>query len=104
MRGFPAADGKEKISAAGGVNPRWRRDGKALFYIQPNTQMLMEVALEIGGPVKPGVPRPLFNLGDSDGYAVLPDGKRFVVCRPIDPLPPPTITVVLNWAEGLKRK
>ena len=36
--------------------------------------------------------------------AVLPDGKRFVVCLPIDPLPPRAITVVLNWAAGLKRQ
>ena len=52
----------------------------------------------------PGAARALFKLEDSLGYAVLPDGKRFVLCRPIDPVPTPTITVVLNWAEGLKRQ
>ena len=102
VRRFPSGDGKEKISRAGGRLPRWRPDGKALFYLQDD--MLMEVDLQVGATVKPGVLRPLFKIGNSVGYAVHPDGKRFVLCRPIDPIPPPTITIVLNWAAGLKPK
>jgi hypothetical protein len=63
----------------------------------------MEVDLDMGESVKAGVPRPLVSLGENCGYAVLPDGMRFVVCRPIDPLPSPVITVVVNWSTGLKQ-
>jgi hypothetical protein len=102
VRRFPSADGKVQISTAGGRLPRWRRDGRALFYVQD--EMLMEADLDIGATAKAGTPRPLFKLEESVGYAVLPDGKRFVLCRPIDALPPPTITVVQNWVAGLKAK
>jgi hypothetical protein len=64
----------------------------------------MEVELEIGETVKRGRPRRVLTLGDHCGYAVLPDGKGFVLCRPIDPIVPPTITVVINWAAGLTRQ
>ena len=101
VRRFPSADGKVKIPATGGRWPRWRPDGKALFYIQDD--VLMEVDLDVGATVKAGVPRKVLATGENRGYAVLPDG-RFVLCRPIDPVSPPTITIRLNWAEGLTKK
>jgi Tol biopolymer transport system component len=104
VRRFPEADRQVRVSTAGGNSPnspRWRPDGQAVFYLR--NDVLMQVDLDIGENVKPGVPRQLFPLGENCGYAVLPDG-RFVVCRPIDPVPPPTITVVLNWVAGLKPK
>ncbi|HUL74006.1 MAG TPA: hypothetical protein VLT86_12950 [Vicinamibacterales bacterium] len=102
VRRFPTADGKKQISAAGGRLPRWRQDGKALFYLHDD--VLMEVDVEIGATAQVGTPRQLFKIEDSLGYAVLPDGKRFILCQPIDPVPPPQITVVTNWAEGVKRQ
>jgi hypothetical protein len=63
----------------------------------------MEVDLDIGESVKPGTPRERFPIRDYCGYAVMPDG-RFVVCRRIDPVAPPVITIVLNWAAGLKKQ
>jgi serine/threonine protein kinase/Tol biopolymer transport system component len=102
VRPFSGADRKYRISANGGNRPRWRPDGKALFYVQGDS--LMEVELEIGETVKRGRPRRVLTLGDHCGYAVLPDGKGFVLCRPIDPIVPPTITVVINWAAGLTRQ
>ena len=101
LRCFPQADRQLRVSTAGGNSPRWRRDGKALFYLQGDA--LMEVKLAIGENVKTAEPHELFRLGENCGYAVLPDG-RFGVCRPVDPVPPPAITVVLNWAAGLKRR
>jgi hypothetical protein len=62
----------------------------------------MQLDLNIGETVRRGMAREVFKLGENCGYAVLRDG-RFVVCRPFDPVPPPTITVRLNWAAGLKK-
>ena len=64
----------------------------------------MEVDLDVGATVKAGVTRKVLAIGENRGYAVLPDGNRFVLCRPIDPISPPTITIRLNWAEGLTKK
>lgn len=105
VRGFPAADGQVRISNTGGREPRWRHDQKALFYVEGD--VLMEVDLDIGETVKPGEARRLFTLGPLEGrcgYAALPDDRTFVVCRLIDPVVPPTITVVVNWAAGLKQQ
>ena len=102
LRRFPGADRTVKISTRGGNDPRWRADGTALFYVQDD--WLMQVELDIGENVTAGVTRKLSLLGENCGYAVLPPaGARFVVCRPIDPVPPPNITIVLNWAAGLGR-
>jgi len=64
----------------------------------------MEVELEAGATIEIGVTRRLFNLGESNGYAVLPNNKGFLLLRPVDPVPPPTITVVMNWTAGLEKK
>jgi hypothetical protein len=37
----PSPDGgRWRVSNGGGVMPRWRRDGKELFYISPDSQMM----------------------------------------------------------------
>jgi Tol biopolymer transport system component len=105
VRRFPEADSKVTISTSGGAAPRWRPDGNALFYIETSSGNLMEVDLKVGATtINAGPPRKLFDLQASIQFAVMPDGKRFIVCRPVDPAPPPTITVVLNWTAGLKRE
>ncbi len=52
-----------RISSEGGGQPKWRRDGKELFYLAPNGK-LMSVEIRPGPDV--GVPKPLFDLGDFD--------------------------------------
>jgi len=102
LRRFLTADGKRQVSAGGGRLPRWRQDGKALFYL--HDEALMEVDIELGATAQVGTPHEVFKIGDSLGYAVLPDGKRLILCQPIDPIPLPQITVVVNWADGVKRQ
>jgi eukaryotic-like serine/threonine-protein kinase len=100
-RRFPEADGKVKISTSGGGLARWRKDGKALFYAQRGT--LMEVDVDVGTTIVPGLPRRLLDLEGSERYAVLPDGSGFMLFRPVGPVPRPTITVVVNWAAGVHK-
>ncbi len=80
---FPAIDQKRQISTDGGVQPRWRRDGKELFYLGLDGR-IMAVDLRIDATVDAGVPRPLFNTRLSvdpirDQFAVTADGQRFLV-------------------------
>jgi hypothetical protein len=102
---------------AGGVQPRWRRDGNELFYVAPDTRLVavpIRLApdthtLEAGGPV------PLFptrlatggNIGSAGftaraQYAIAPDG-RFLMNIAADDAVTSPITIVQNWTAGLKK-
>jgi len=103
VQSFPQPGGKWQISTAGGVQPRWRRDGKELYYLAPD-RSLMAVPVKGGGATfEAGIPEALFTtelpvLTGPTRYAVAGDGQRFLVTIPEgDPTPAP-ITVVLNWA------
>jgi hypothetical protein len=104
VQAFPNSGTKIQISVNGGTQVRWRRDGKALFYIGPD-EILREVPLRFNssGNIEPASPVSLFKtrvgiaseLGIQQ-YAVSPDGNRFlmnIVTREQTALP---ITVVLN--------
>jgi eukaryotic-like serine/threonine-protein kinase len=101
---------KIRVSAAGGIGPRWRRDGKELFYFTLDNT-LMAVPIAVGADVLHGVAHPLFTVDvfkRSGGnllepaYDVSEDGQRFLINRMVkDGLRAP-ITVVLNW-PGLLR-
>jgi hypothetical protein len=101
VRRFPDADGRRQISTGGGRMPRWAPDGKRLFYLQG--QDLIEVELVVADTITPSVSR-RFKVGETAGYAVLPDGNGVVLCLPVGVAPPPTISVFLNWVATIKAK
>jgi Tol biopolymer transport system component len=116
IRTFPEVGGKWRVSAAGGMHPRWRRDGRELFYVAPDTR-LMAVTLRLAPDVDlPGVGTPvaLFPTRLATGgnipnagfntraqYAVAPDG-RFLVNMASDNAVMAPITIVHNWTAALK--
>jgi Tol biopolymer transport system component len=93
---------KVRVSTGGGFNPRWRRDGRELFYRLDNKLMAMAVKLDVTPEI--GTPQPLFegNFGGS-GYAPFADGRRFLMVEAAGEPPAPKINVVLNWTAELKR-
>ena len=102
----PEVTKKWPISNAGGGKPRWRRDGSELFFVDA-AGMLMSVSIGGTQEIEAGVPKPLFDLRatPSDGwnYAVSANGQRFLVLRSPDNAAATPITIVLNWAETLKK-
>jgi len=93
--------------AGGGRQPRWRRDGKELFYLA-GAGKLMAVALEAAGSTfRAAEPRPLFQTPLSfeeltrGSYDVSADGQRFLLLVPGDGDGPAPFTVVLDWTAGL---
>jgi Tol biopolymer transport system component len=113
VQSFPAGAGKFQVSTgAGGVQPRWRRDGKELFYIAADGK-LMAVQVKTAPEFEAGVPQPLFDPRIVSGahpawarYAVTADGKRFLVDTvesTQEGVTSEPITVVLNWQAALKR-
>ena len=112
VQSFPAGAGKFQVSSGGGTQPRWRRDGKELFYIAGDGK-LMAVDVKTAPRFEAGIPHALFdsrmwspNAVAVFRYDVTPDGQRFLVNTPRQgeaAAAPEAITVVLNWTAGLKR-
>lgn len=109
VRAFPVTAGKWQISTAGGEQPRWRRDGKELFYLSADHK-LMSVEVKIDGPTfEHNPPTALFGTRvggiDTPGnyYAVTADGQRFILNSLVAEAAYTPITVVLNWTADLKR-
>jgi hypothetical protein len=115
VRPFPVpSGGKWMISKDGGFQPRWRRNGKELFYVSAEA-MLMEVDVSLSPVFKAGIPKALFPVsfsGSSDiigtGYDVTTDGQRFLIEKVTTGAGPgapvsPVLTVVVNWESGLKK-
>jgi len=107
---FPGRGGNWKVSTAGGSEPRWRRDGKELFYLAPDGA-LMAVEVKEGPTFDAGVAKPLFQTQvrqqvssvDLFSYDVSADGQRFLVNTDVGDVTSPTLTIVLNWAAELKK-
>jgi hypothetical protein len=100
---FPSGVGKWQVSRGGGTEPRWRGDGKELFYLGP-TGTMTAVAVSTVGTFSTGTPTPLFQFHgraaisstDVFSYDVSKDGKRFLVNRYVKPASITPLTVVLN--------
>jgi Tol biopolymer transport system component len=109
VRKFPAASGKWQISTRGGGQPRWRRDGKELFYLAPDGS-LMSVAVKADpNGIESSQPRELFKTGITasfldrrNQYVVTRDGERFLVNISAEDESSAPITVVMNW-DGVRR-
>jgi WD40 repeat protein len=104
---FPLSDKKWQVSTNGGYEPRWRSDGREIYYLSEDRKLM---AVSVGPGPSFGVPHTLFQTRVPAGvnsnrthYVPSRDGRRFLVNTQIgDPSPNP-ITVVLNWTSGLKK-
>jgi eukaryotic-like serine/threonine-protein kinase len=104
---FPGPGGKWQISTSGGIQPRWARGGKELFFIAPGGK-IMSVEIQTSTIVEAGTPQVLFSvsLKNAPGppYDVSSDGQRILLNRPIEEASSsPPITLVQNWTALLKR-
>jgi Tol biopolymer transport system component len=111
VRGFSSSsaqgvwdsEGKWLISKGGGTGPRWRGDGKELFYVASDGK-LMSVDIRAKPVFEAGAPRPLFQLPlGFIGVEVTADGRRFLVAVPVAQSASVPFTVVLNWQTTLKK-
>jgi Tol biopolymer transport system component len=119
---FPSGAGKWQISNSTGFAPRWRHDGRELFYISATDERRKFMAIEIdarGPKLEPGVPRELFTTivanpphsgGPSSVYAVSGDGQRFLIQTLVSRFQQTEgsggapIVIVLNLLEDLKQR
>ncbi len=103
VQSFPASGFKMRVSSEGGREPRWRGDGKELYYLAADGY-LMSVGVTTQGRFEAGIPSRLFdtpwdswNLANTFMYDVASDGEQFLFAGMGDDAEP-AITVILNWA------
>jgi dipeptidyl aminopeptidase/acylaminoacyl peptidase len=102
---FQRAGPRVPISTDGGGSPRWRRDGKELFYIRGNNTLMAVAVSPNAVSVDVGAASPLFQSRfrpENFPYAVTSDG-RFLVNRSVDDETTPGITLVVNWPATLRK-
>jgi eukaryotic-like serine/threonine-protein kinase len=107
IRSFPGPGGQFQVSRNGGWAPRWRRDGKEIFFLGLDGAM-MAADVTLGNEVQASVPRALFPTSLQRGsdrhiYAVTGDGKRFLLRLPDQRQVSTPITMVLNWPSAAKK-
>ena len=113
---FPGKTGKWQVSVAGGRSPRWRGDGRELFYLGSGNSTIMAADLDLKNAVpRIGTPKALFpvhlmrastqnRLGSAwDPFEVSNDGKRFPVNSVDQPQAAEPIKVIVNWNTELQK-
>jgi serine/threonine protein kinase len=98
---FPGPGRKWQISSNGGLDPRWRDDGRELFF-QSTSNEVMSAELDYnGGTLIVGADTPLFDFAGGGEYDVAGDGQKFLIVRDYDKVTTP-LTLVLNWQKELE--
>jgi serine/threonine protein kinase len=106
---FPEAHGKWQVSNIGGDQPRWRGDGKELFYLSTDSKV-MAVPVKTGSNFDPGAatalfqanPREMFATSELFSYDVSNDGQKFLINSQMKTEMTP-MSVVLNWGAKLNQ-
>jgi hypothetical protein len=103
---FPTPAARWRVSTNGGADPRWRPDGKELFYIAEDRQ-LMSVEVEAGATFDYAAATPLFDTGVAPHwynarnlYDVSRDG-RFLFMTPVEDDRSSPFTIVIHWTHML---
>ena len=105
---FPQQTGKWQISASGGTDPTWRRDGKELFFLSMDGKLMAVDVNTNAGTFQAGIPKELFQSQAippwywKNIYVPSADGQRFLMIAPAIEAKPAPITVVVNWTATLK--
>jgi eukaryotic-like serine/threonine-protein kinase len=107
----PASAAQWQVSAEGGIFPRWRPDGKELYFIGPDGQMMAAPIMATGTTVTAGLPVMLFSTriagGGADNtegpqYDVSRDGRFLINTEQVGATTP--ITLLMNWNPAAAKK
>jgi len=109
---FPKPIGRLQVSIEGGVTPRWRHDGKELYYLAPNRKLMAVQLKETSGSLQVTSTQPLFQMFQTmfltaagvNQYDVTRDGSRFVVDSAITDESSAPLNLVVNWTSELNKK
>jgi Tol biopolymer transport system component len=109
VRSFPGASSKFQISNNGGSEPRWRRDGKEMYYLATDGKLMAATVKSTAATFEREPPKPLFEAHWPSGsgiyftYDLTSDGQRFLGAVLAEAETTRNLTVVTNWQAGLKQ-
>jgi Tol biopolymer transport system component len=106
---FPPTGEKWQVSAGGGVQPRWRGDGREIVYLAPDGTMMAANVSYDDHRFRTDAPHPLFKttispLFQTEQFAMTRDGQRFLIMKPLTSSTGVSLMIVLNWKEELKQR
>ena len=104
---FRGSGGKQLVSASGGSTPVWRGDGKEIFYLEADGELMAARVNQNGSTLGIDVGLPLFPTHIQSflsTYDASADGRRFVMVTSTPQRLPSPITVVVNWNAGLRKQ
>ncbi len=102
---FGGGAGKWQVSPNGGSFPQWSSDGKELYYLDGTSSIQAVLVKQAGGALQFGAPQTLVSrltILSIPFFSVTPDGKKILVARVAQQVSP-SVTVVTNFTEGLKK-
>ena len=103
---FRGGTGKWQVSTEGANQPRWRQDGRELFYLSADNRLMAAEVQEKNGSLEIGNPKTLFQTNSVRSpfrtYDVTSDGKKFVIITQPAQTGAESITLVVNWPALLK--
>jgi Tol biopolymer transport system component len=107
FHGVTATGAGTRISIDGGSHPKWRPDGKELFFLAPDRK-LMSAEIHLSPGMMPAPPKPLFETriymaNFLAGYAVAQNGQRFLINAPTEEEERSPLTVISNWNPDTRR-
>jgi hypothetical protein len=97
---YPPSSARWQVSQKGGVQPRWSRDGRELFFMDPENYLVAVEVEKSAAGFQMGASRPLFQFYASTGfwrYDVGPDGQRFLVTAPLEEDLTSPVTLITDW-------
>jgi serine/threonine-protein kinase len=113
VRPFPAVDsGKVQVSTSGGTKPLRSRDGKELFYLDPDGRLMAATVENRGGTLAFSRPELVIETPyegaafQGRSYDVSLDGRRFLMVKSAeseDSTASRRIVLVQNWFDELRR-
>ena len=109
VRNLGGAEGQWQVSTDGGDQPRWRADGKELFYAAADGG-LMAVPLAAGADPRPGAPVRLFLMPERPDAQteifedVTPDGQRILLNVPTTSRTSIGFHAIVGWPALLHSK
>jgi eukaryotic-like serine/threonine-protein kinase len=101
--GQPAADARWQISSAGGTMPRWKADGRELYYWALDGTIMAAAVDGSGTAFKSSPPLPLFQVQppimrtNDISFDVSADGQRFLIVEPVERARSQPLNLVTNW-------
>ena len=102
LQSFPGGEGRARVSTGGGSSPRFRGDGRELFYVTPSGELMAASLARGTSALAAAGPRPLFRFDEAAfrDYDVTPDGQRFLVNLAAAAAAPDE--VIVGWSRLLR--